>query len=175
LAGAGIFSRGDAGAGAAEFGSAVHELLAEVEWVSAGEAEKFAASWIERGAPATAREEALACLRAPGLAPVWRNRAGAEVWRERAFEVVLDGAWVTGVFDRVIVERDAAGQATRATVFDFKTDQVPSETDLVTALARHAGQLRLYRRVAARLAALDECAVAAELVLVRRRITMSIE
>jgi len=91
--------------------------------------------------------------------------------------VVLDGAWVTGVFDRVIVERDAAarpgaGQGGRvwcATVFDFKTDRLEREADVVAAVARHAGQLKLYRRVAARLAGLAEDAVACELVFTRRR------
>ena len=175
LAGAGIFSLGDVGAGAAEFGTAVHELLAEVEWASAGDAEKFAAVWAGRDSDAAAREEAVACLRAPALARVWKRNPPAEVWRERAFEVVLDGAWVTGVFDRVIVERDASGRATGATVIDFKTDRVVSDSDTAAARDRHAGQLNLYRRVVARLAALDEGAVGAELVLTRRRVTVRVE
>jgi hypothetical protein len=54
-------------------------------------------------------------------------------------------------------------------VFDFKTDRVAGGTDVAAAMARHAGQLNLYRRVAAVLARLDGAAVACELVLTRLR------
>jgi ATP-dependent helicase/nuclease subunit A len=154
------------GAGAADFGTAVHTLLAEVEWVSEGDVEKFAEAWRVRGG---AGEEALACLRASGLAAVWKRPDRAEAWRERAFEVVMDGAWVTGVFDRVVIERDQAAHAVRATVFDFKTDRVAGDADVAAAVARHAGQLNLYRRVAAVLTGLDVAAVACELVFTRLR------
>jgi ATP-dependent helicase/nuclease subunit A len=154
------------GAGAVDFGQKVHTLLAEVEWVGHGDAEKFSEAWAMRGG---AGEEALACLRAPELAAVWTRRAGAEVWRERAFEVVIDAAWVTGVFDRVVIERDKAGHALRATVFDFKTDRMAGDAEVALAVARHAGQLNLYRRVAAVLTGLDVAAVACELVLTRLR------
>ncbi|MSU23233.1 MAG: DNA helicase UvrD [Opitutus sp.] len=161
-----IFELGGAD-GAAEFGQAVHARFAEVEWAGAAEGKIFAAKWNARGA---AGEEALACLRAPELAVVWaRPAAPAEVWRERAFEVVLEGTWVTGVFDRVVLERDAAGRAVRATVYDFKTDRVAADRDIAAAVARHAGQLKLYRRVAAVLAGLEVKAVGCELVFTRRR------
>jgi ATP-dependent helicase/nuclease subunit A len=154
------------GAGAADFGTAVHTLLAEVEWVSQGDGEKFAEAWTRHG---MARDQALACLRAPELAGMWMRRDCAEVWRERAFEVVLGGAWVTGVFDRVVIERDKAGRAVRATVFDFKTDRVAGDSDVVAAVARYAGQLNLYRRAAAVLTGLNGMAVACELVLTQLR------
>jgi hypothetical protein len=141
-------------------------LLAEVEWVGPADGEKFAEAWTLRGA---AGDEALACLRAPELAAVWKRPDQAEAWRERAFEVVIDGTWVTGVFDRVVIERDQAGHAVRATVFDFKTERVVGDADLAAAVVRHAGQLNLYRRVAAVLTGLDVAAVACELVLTRLR------
>ena len=81
--------------------------------------------------------------------------------------MVLDDTWVSGRFDRVIVERDARGRAVRATVFDFKTDLVGSEPDLTKAAARHAVQMDLYRRVVARLAGLAESAVTGEVVFTR--------
>lgn len=114
-----------------------------------------------------AEAEAAACLADPALASVWTRPAGggSEVWRERAFEVVLDGAWVSGVFDRVVVERSDSGAPVRATVYDFKTDrtEVPG---------RYAGQLGLYRRAVAMLTGLAADAVAAEIVFtgLRRRV-----
>ncbi len=154
----------------AEFGTAVHALLAEVEWGGAKELERFAIDWAAKGTPAAVMKEALACLRARETADVWAYPAitagadgGAEVWRERPFEIVLDGTWVTGVFDRVVVVRDKAGPV-RATVFDFKTDRLNDEAALAAAVVRHSGQIALYRRVVAILTGMDEASVSAELV-----------
>jgi hypothetical protein len=113
----------------------------------------------------------LACLDAPELAGVWaRPKAQqSEVWRERAFEVVLDGAWVSGVLDRAIVCRNASGQAVSATVYDFKTDALAPGTDLAAESARHAGQLNLYRRAVAALTGLPAKSVDCEIVFTRLR------
>ena len=138
----------------AELGAAVHALLAEVEWAGAAEAEALAAAWTRRGAEPQAVATARACLLAPVLAGVWTRPAGpAEVWRERAFDVVLDGEWVSGVFDRVVVRR-AEGCAT---VFDFKTGGPAS-------VEPHARQMSLYRHALARLTGLPEADVRAEIV-----------
>ncbi len=159
------------GHGGADFGTAVHELFAEVEWAEAKNVEALAASWRSRGVRDDARDEVLACLRAPELAAVWTRPSAprTEVWRERAFEMVFDGAWVTGVFDRVVVERDGGGRALRATVVDFKTDRMAGAEQMAEAVGRHAGQLNLYRQVAAVLTGLKVGAVSCELVFTRLR------
>jgi ATP-dependent helicase/nuclease subunit A len=157
----------------ADFGTAVHERFAEVEWLEGtGALERWAASWREKwGAENEAVAEALACLSASALASAWAKPTSGrgEVWRERAFEMVLDGAWVTGVFDRVLVERDAAGAATRAVVIDYKTDRVGTAAELAAAVARHTGQLNLYRRVVAVLAEVPVGRVECGLVFTRLR------
>jgi ATP-dependent helicase/nuclease subunit A len=148
-----------AGRAAVEFGASVHALLAQVEWL-----DTFAPTQEWSG---SAGEVAKSCLAEAGLAEVWvrpPTSAGAEVWRERPFEVVLDGAWVTGVFDRVVVEYEAKGRARRATVYDFKTD-----ADGTRALSRHAAQLKLYRLACARLTGLLQTQVACKLVLTGQR------
>jgi ATP-dependent helicase/nuclease subunit A len=108
--------------------------------------------------------EVTGCLRAPSLATIWTRIDHADVWRERAFEIVLDDAWVTGIFDRVVVERDARGTAQWVTVFDFKTDRVSDGAAIDEALKRHGSQLNLYRRVAAKFVGLPVDAVTCELV-----------
>jgi ATP-dependent helicase/nuclease subunit A len=128
--------------------------------------------WLEKwGAENEAVAEALACLSAPALASVWAKPTSGrgEVWRERAFEMVLDGAWVTGVFDRVVVERDASGVTTRALIVDYKTDRVGTDAEVAAAVARHAGQLNLYRRVVAVLAKVSAGRVECCLVFTRLR------
>ncbi|HVS51889.1 MAG TPA: UvrD-helicase domain-containing protein [Opitutaceae bacterium] len=152
------------GGSAADFGTEVHALFAAVEWGGAETVGRFAREWSARG---DAAAQALACLRAAELAEVWAGGAGREVWRERGFEIVLDGAWVTGVFDRVVIERDAAGRARRAAVFDFKTDRVATEEEIAAAVERHAAQLNSYRRVAAVLAGVAVAAVTCELIFTR--------
>ncbi|HEY0946573.1 MAG TPA: UvrD-helicase domain-containing protein [Opitutaceae bacterium] len=150
---------------AAAFGIAVHELLATVEWAYPETNDAWLAN--AAGVSAEAVAQAQMCLTAPALADVWARPAGAvlpEVWRERAFEVVLDGAWVTGIFDRVVIVRDPGGRATRATVYDFKTDAVRDAGDAAEAAKRYGEQLRIYRRVAARLVGLPAAAVGVELV-----------
>lgn len=150
------------GSGAVIFGRAVHDKLAQVEWVGPEGVAQFATAWQHDGA---AGREALACLQTPELAEIWTRPkfAQIEVWRERAFEVVLDGAWVTGVFDRVVIGRDAAGLVVRASVYDFKTDRGVSRA-VSRAAKRHAGQLALYRRVLAMLTRLPVEMVSAEIV-----------
>jgi len=156
----------DAVAGA-EFGSAVHKLFSEVEWGSAN----LVAEWQSRDLPPEVLNEAKACLRVPALAGVWTKPTDAvsvELWRERAFEVVLDAVWVTGVFDRVVVQRDENGRAKKAVVYDFKTDRFAEEL-LVGAAARHAGQLELYCRVVAVLTGLNLGSVEGELIFTQWR------
>lgn len=155
------------GKAGAEFGTAVHALLAEVEWAGADDIATFAASWADHGA---AGAEALACLGAPGLAEFFARPVGrAEVWRERAFEVVLEGAWVTGIFDRVIVSRDEQGRAETVVVVDFKTDQIDGEPGVDLALARYAAQMDLYRRAASVLAGVPVGRVSCHLALTQLR------
>jgi len=139
---------------AAAFGSAVHSLLASVHsWndTPAG-GDSWTAAKRAAGHGDAAIAEALACLRAPHLRDVFTiSGSTTEVWRERTFEIILDGAWVTGVFDRVHVERDATGAVARVTVHDFKTDRIDaSGADPAPELAtRYRRQMHLYRRAAA--------------------------
>jgi ATP-dependent helicase/nuclease subunit A len=157
------------GSHAAEFGTQVHLMLADIEWGGGGEESR----WRECGFQAAAIAEVRGCLDAAELADLWRRRAGAEVWRERAFEIVLDGVWLTGVFDRVVVEREPR----RVTVIDFKTDRVSDEAAMAEAARRHAGQVNLYRRVAAAFAGVPATAVECELVFthLRRRVRVPAE
>jgi ATP-dependent exoDNAse (exonuclease V) beta subunit len=170
VAAARLFERREGAA--LEFGSAVHALLAEVEACAPAEVETRAAAWRAAGHDAAAIAAAVGVLRAPALADVWQAPAalaaaggGREVWRERAFEVVLGEEWVTGVFDRVVLDRATDGRVVAATVFDFKTDAVSATPEAIRAgAARHRAQLALYREVLARLTGLPVASVRAEVV-----------
>jgi len=152
---------------ATDFGAAVHRILAEVEWGPAADLEAFWTRWKE---PAAAVAEARAVLRAPELAEVWaRPTETTEVWRERAFEMLLAGVWVTGVMDRVVIKRGADGRAVGATVYDFKTDKIEDMDDLPKVTARHEGQMAHYQKAAATLTGLNLAKVDTVLVFTRSR------
>jgi len=70
---------------AADFGRAVHGLLAEVEWGGAATVAQCATKWRLRDLMPGASEEALECMEAVELVDIWRKRPFAEVWRERRF------------------------------------------------------------------------------------------
>ncbi|MEO6994162.1 MAG: 3'-5' exonuclease, partial [Lacunisphaera sp.] len=153
---------------AANFGAQVHELFADVGWLEDEDVGRWEAKWRSGAASGEAIDAALACLRSAELASVWHRPKTAhrvELWREKAFEVVLDGVWLTGVFDRVVVEYDADHRAAAIAVIDFKTDRIP-DAGPATLIARHATQLDLYRRVAALLSGLPAQTVRCSLALV---------
>jgi ATP-dependent helicase/nuclease subunit A len=158
----------------AEFGSAVHELLARIEWLDAGQPDRLVAEWQADETDPYAVTEARACLLAPALTHVWRARARAQVWREKAFEVVIEGEWISGAFDRVIVESDERGRICAATVFDFKTDRVGPGDSLPALAEVHGNQLAIYRRAVAMLTGLAEAQVKTELIFTRVQKAVSV-
>jgi ATP-dependent helicase/nuclease subunit A len=154
---------------AADFGTAVHAVLSRISWTG-----DLAAALADLSGPVA--DEVRACLEAAELAAVWARPEGAaaELWLERSFEVVIGETWLSGKFDRVVIAREAAGRAVRATVFDFKTDRFLPGADLAAEGGRHAGQLQLYQRAVAVLAGLPAEAVEAQVVFThpRRRVVL---
>ncbi len=148
-------------------GELVHQLLAQV--VDPAEPSAMRAWFARRYPEPTAAErqalaEAEACLETPVLRDALQPGPG-RLWRERGFEIILDGEWVTGTFDRVLV-----GDG-RARLFDFKTDDFAktSAQALDARVAAYRPQLELYRRVLARLTGLEESAIEAVLVFTKLR------
>ncbi|NNM29655.1 MAG: hypothetical protein HKO57_09035, partial [Akkermansiaceae bacterium] len=86
------------------------------------------------------------CLEQKDIRNLFTERPGVEVHRELPLEVILDGAWMSGIVDRLHIERDAAGAVKTVVVFDFKTDAVEDPGELVE---RYEGQMEAYRRALA--------------------------
>ena len=85
----------------------------------------------------------------------------ALVWREKPFDLIHEGNWVSGTFDRLIVYSD------RAHLIDFKTDDVSTPEALDDKVRGYTPQLQLYRRAAARLTGLAESDIQVSLLFVR--------
>ncbi len=132
-AGAAVAATREAAKGMA-FGSEVHACFERVGWLDEG------TGGLGEGAAAALVRD---CLAVPAIGALFARRAGLAVHREVPLETILDGAWVSGVIDRLLVEHDPAGRPLAATVVDFKTDAVASAGELVE---RHRAQVAAYRR-----------------------------
>jgi ATP-dependent helicase/nuclease subunit A len=159
-------------------GSRVHELLAQIDWWSPG---ADPAPFTDRctrlgllppGDPmaALALDLVLPILNSPaGLAALARPSPNATVWREKPFDFIDDGDWISGVFDRVVLDRDASQRLLAARIIDFKTDTAPDEASLNEKSLGYAPQLALYRRAVARLTGLPEAQITTHLLFLRPR------
>lgn len=139
--------------GGAGRGRAIHRLLAQVSWREDMDASQIRSIMESVESEPDWIEAAITVVLAPGMRGVFSRggRGEVELWCERSFEIALEGSWITGVFDRVMVYRDERGNIEAATVVDFKTDAVDSAETLAWAVKRHRPQLATYRRVVARL------------------------
>ena len=158
---------------AAALGTAVHELFSGVGFSDECDPGQVAATQpLPPGVPEDVAEEARALFLeafAKPEVPAALARPGpdAQVWREQPFEAVVEGRWVTGVFDRVVLRTNDSGLFTGACILDFKTDRVQNETRLSQAVGRYAPQLELYRQALARLTGLPGEAIETRLLFVR--------
>ncbi len=138
---------------AVEFGTRVHELFEHIDWLKPGwetELPAMLEAQIDPEDPldTRARDEVLATLREPRITAVFQRATfgeGAVLWREKPFELVDDGSWVSGVFDRVVID------ASHAWIYDFKTNRLDSEAGVEKLIKTYRPQLQLYQRALARL------------------------
>jgi len=139
-----------------ETGIAVHELLQRVTWSEELDIASLVAQWsadtsLDTDTKVRAIEHARHALDSPRvLAALRRPQGNVTLWRERHFDVVVDDRWITGSFDRVVIEQDAGGAPAAATIYDFKTDEIPASRVVQHALV-YREQLTLYREALARI------------------------
>ncbi len=139
-----------ASAGGRRAGSEIHRVLESVGWVDedppvlpAGDAGRRIAS----------------LLAAPALHPYFhRDGRHVQLHREQPVEAIVDGRWLSGAIDRLLVHRDALGLVARVEILDFKTDAVEGPDELK---ARHSAQMEAYRGIlrAAYPGAMVECVI----------------
>jgi hypothetical protein len=142
------------GGAARHLGTEVHELLAQVEWL--GQEPDFT----------NATPEATKLVReflASDRATILKKPEGKILlWRERAFDVEVDGRPLSGIFDRVHIELGQDGQPIAAQIYDFKTDKGP-----VDLREKYKDQLNSYIEAAALLLGISKDKVKAEPLAVR--------
>lgn len=159
------------------FGSALHGLFQKIEWLETTDPDAVVSEWRATASVGGAvlrdvERQFRECLARPDVRRcLARPPTAATVWTEAPFDVVLvrDGKRriVSGRFDRLVVERDAAGRPVSATVVDFKSDRVETDAELQARSAGHTPQMRDYAAVAARLLRLPPGAIRTVLLFTR--------
>jgi ATP-dependent exoDNAse (exonuclease V) beta subunit len=141
-----------------DFGSAIHALFERVGWVAEADAEAIIEQWLAESGTIDGDVRRDVCMQFRNAladesvrAELARPGAGAELWLEKSFEVILDGKLVSGAFDRVTIVRNAKGNVAQATVLDYKSNRIAGEAEFGEAVQRYAPQLNLYRRALARI------------------------
>lgn len=132
-----------------EQGTEVHAFFERIEWLSG-----TPDSWEEQLRPhqqslsETLFQHLLSLLRLPAWQPFFRQPSPEEevqVWREKAFSVVLNGKWMNGVFDRVLL-RYQQGTLHSVDLLDFKTDRIQDSQEEQKKTAQHRPQLQAYHQ-----------------------------
>ncbi len=121
-----------------ELGTRVHALMEQVDWAEVVDAEALLSGEEEEVLSHVSMALAMTEMKQP--------EGVTGLWREQRFETVLPEGWVTGIFDRVVLFKDAAW------IQDFKTNQSVSEK----TVAKYRPQMELYRRVLADMLGFDE-------------------
>ena len=131
---------------AAERGTRLHEALSKIEWLADNAAQ-----------PANIPKEDLDLTRASALhAALSRPPCVVDLWRETAFELVFDGQWISGTFDRVVFFEDQGRR--KAEILDFKSNRRrdnESEADFANRMREtYASQMTRYRQALTHLSGL---------------------
>ncbi len=152
------------------FGSAVHELFAGVTWVDEMDIDELIRKWQESSALSDEIkhdiiQHFLKAVAAPELkGALSRKDKNLTLWREKSFDVILHGQWISGVFDRVIIVYDQSGTILKATAQDFKSDNVTDDSELAARIEFHGIQLAIYQEVLANILNIDPEQIAGELI-----------
>lgn len=156
-----------------DFGTAIHALFEEVEWIETLDSEAIIAAWLERSSDSDivkrdACQQFREAVRQPAVREVLTHPGGnVELWREKSFEIVLENQWISGQFDRVTINRDPAGRATTATILDYKSNRIKHKSQFREAAETYRPQLSLYARALSRILKLPASAITRQLLFTR--------
>jgi len=167
---------------ALERGTAVHALLARIEWIDQLPSQR---QWVD-SIPSEEADPAICQREARQLYPrlsnptdilnqtfdpaSWKQNWKAdgvtnlEVWRERRFAAIIGSDLMNGSFDRVILGRSEEGRLVRAEILDFKTDRLADENEREARRVHYQPQLDAYMNALAKLTGLPAPSISARLV-----------
>ena len=140
---------------AADLGTEIHEVLSRIEW--------DATQTDLSGCSAAASELLAPFLISVAAKEVFSKPAGGwDLWNEKPFDLLIEGKWISGCFDRVHI-RSEGGKPAEARIYDYKTNRSSPEV----IATEYWPQMEQYRKAAAILLGIGPDQVRAETVPVR--------
>ena len=139
------------GVDAAAFGTEVHALFEEVEWLGQGVPPR----WLSR--PESESERLVsAALHVPEVRALYTRQPGQVAYNEQSIDAIEvrsgDEVWVSGTLDRLVLTQREK-KVTEAHIIDFKTDlrrgESPAEQD-AHLCKTHRAQMRAYHTLLSR-------------------------
>ncbi|NOX99814.1 MAG: UvrD-helicase domain-containing protein [Verrucomicrobia bacterium] len=163
-----------AGSDARNYGNEVHAVFEQIEWIDGEQGVDDVLQGIQAGDEVV--EDVRQCLSESTVLELFRKKEGvSEVWCEKAFELLLDGEWISGVFDRVVLIRDGeGGKVLSADIVDYKTSRVEGEEEIAVEAEYYRSQMTVYRQALAKLTSMDEKAIRCLLVFTRPRVVWEV-
>jgi ATP-dependent exoDNAse (exonuclease V) beta subunit len=143
---------------AAERGTRLHEALSKIEWLADNAVQ-----------PANIPREDLDLTRVSAFrAALSRPPCVVDLWRETSFELVFDGQWISGTFDRVVFFEEKGRR--KAEIFDFKSNRRrdnEAEADFANRMQEtYASQMASYCQALTHLSGLVPCDIRCTLLLI---------
>jgi len=156
---AALFSRSESGAMLK--GTRLHEALRRIEWLAPPftQPAQIGISEIDLTTASPLRDA------------LTRASETIDLWRERSFEIIISGRWVSGTFDRVVFTGRDSDR--RAEIMDFKTNRRQSGESSQSFRNRmeetYRAQMNLYRDALEQLAGIPASRITTSLLLTESR------
>ncbi len=163
------------GSASRDFGNEVHAVYEQIEWLS-GEQDL---QMILQGIFASEEilEHVRESLSEPGILALFtKPDRVTELWREKAFEILMNDQWISGVFDRVVLVKDEkSGQVSSAQIIDYKTSRVEGAEDIAVEAEYYRSQMEVYREALAKLTGLAKEKIQCYLVFTQPKVVLEIK
>ena len=165
---------------AADYGTKVHELFEQVSWLDSVNLTEILKAEIDETdeMEVQALDEVLRNFADPAIAEIFQRSSfpdNAEVWREKRFELINDGKWISGTFDRVVVARESDGRVSQTWIYDFKTNRVSNEHEIQAACDHYRPQLAIYRTAISQLLGIDDSDVSTTIIFTRKPLAVEVK
>ncbi len=125
------------------YGTLVHECFQTIEWWDGN---------LVWNKDKSVVKVVLECMQSPTILPYFEKRDAIKVFREQPIEAIVDGVWISGVIDRLILSYDDSGNVEYVAIVDFKTDMVDDVDELKY---RYSDQLMSYQTMLESIYALE--------------------
>ncbi len=155
-----------------DFGSAIHSLFEQIEWIEDADIENIIEKWLETSTD-TAEVKRDVCeqfrtsVQKAGIKAALSKPASSGIvnlWREKKFEIIKDGKIISGMFDRITIIRDISGAPSQAVIIDYKSNIIQTDEQITAAIEKYRDQMFLYRQALSYILQLPEKMISCQII-----------